>query len=399
MKRTFLNLRTVRFFSVLIFIVLNLNVFSSSAWAIKYAALVIDAHTGKVLHAHNANDQVPPASLTKMMTLYILFEELEAKRLTLNSTIKVSKNAAKQPPTKLGVAAGGTIRVKDAMLAMITRSANDMSVAIAERISGTETAFVERMNHRARSLGLSRTHFGNTSGLPHKQQVTTATDMAHLSQALLKRFPAYYHYFGTKAFVYNGQKIRNHNKLLDRVEGLDGIKTGFICASGFNIATSVMRKGQRLIGVVMGGETAQSRNQRVTKLLEASFSQLPVQNAIYNKEPEDPSLRHMRQPSENVGLKRKQGDWYVQVGVYKKAKDAHMSAALSLAKLPKEYGPTIFVSKAGLKRAKLYRARLGRFDKISAYKVYHILKKQGVSCLVTRDSPRAKMLTAMAETR
>lgn len=405
----------MKLFSVFTFILLNLSIFSSPVQAVKYAALVMDAHTGKIFHTNQANVKVPPASLTKIATLYIVFEELEAKRLTLDSVIKISKNAAKQPPCKLGIPAGKTISLKEAILAMMTRSANDISVAVAEKIAGTEAAFVQRMNRTAHALGMYDTIFKNTSGLPHKKQITTASNMARLSQALLKRFPTYYRYFGTKVFKYKGQEIRNHNKLLGRVEGLDGIKTGFVCASGFNIATSAVRKGRRLIVVVMGGATPQWRDERVIHLLETAFSQLPqknnrlsreplllakeesefpLQNAAYKETMED----SQRLVQKNVSKKKNAGDWYVQVGTYKKASDAHMAAALLLAKLPGHYDPIISVSKSDLKRAKHYRARLGGFDKTSAEKVCKLLRKQGVSCLALKEPFRTKMLTAMVET-
>ena len=415
MKRMLLNLMSVRLFSIFTFILLNLYVFSSPVQAVKYAALVMDAHTGKIFHTNQANVKVPPASLTKIATLYTVFEELEAKRLTLDSVIKISKNAAKQPPCKLGIPAGKTILLKEAILAIMTRSANDISVAVAEKISGTEAAFVQRMNRTAHVLGMYDTTFKNTSGLPHKKQITTANNMARLSQALLKRFPTYYRYFGTKVFKYKGQEIHNHNKLLGRVEGLDGIKTGFVCASGFNIATSAVREGRRLIVVVMGGATPQWRDERVIHLLETAFSQLPqrnnrlsreplllakeesefpLQNVAYKETMEDSQLPAQK----NVSKKKNAGDWYVQVGAYKKANDAHMAAALLLAKLPEHYDPIISVSKSDLKRAKHYRARLGGFDKNSADKVCKLLRKQGVSCLALKESSRTKMLTAMVET-
>lgn len=236
----------------------------------------MEAQTGKVIHAENASTSVHPASLTKIMTLYILFEDLASQKISFNSLIKVSKKASKQSPSKLGIPAGSTIQVKDALLAMVTRSANDMAVALAERLSGSVESFVKRMNATAQALHMTQTHFENPSGLPNKHQVTSALDMAKLSQALVKKFSIYYRYFNTKSFQYKGEEIRNHNKLLGKIEGLDGIKTGFVCASGFNIATSAVRNGRRLISVVMGGETAKWRDQRVTQLLEAGFESYSI---------------------------------------------------------------------------------------------------------------------------
>jgi D-alanyl-D-alanine carboxypeptidase len=427
-----------------LFFSLSLLIFSPQTLeAASYSALIIDAQTGEILHAENPNKSVHPASLTKIMTAYLLFQELEAGRLTLNSVCKVSKKAASQAPTKLGISAGKTVLLKDALLALITRSANDMAVVIAEKISGSEAAFVQRMNHTARALGMPHTYFKNSSGLPHKHQITTALDMARLSQALLKRFPFYYKYFNTKAFTYKGQRIHNHNKLLGRVEGVDGIKTGFTCASGFNIATSAVRKGRRLIGIVMGGETAQWRDRRITKFLEASFSksfknkkyimddplftaeekpqymsasskghishrdsestdnledvaETSPQKAVY-VETEELANQPVKIYPKDKSIKKDLGEWYVQIGTYKQAKDAHIAAALSLEKLPKEYDPLISISKSNLKRAKVYKARLGGLDRTAARRACKILKSQGISCLVTKNPPISKMMTAMVE--
>lgn len=233
----------------------------------KYAAIVYDANSGKTLFARHADKRRYPASLTKMMTLYVLFEELEAKRLSLSSTITVSANAARQAPSKLGLKAGSKIKVKDAILALITKSANDASVVIAEAVSGSVPSFAKRMTRTARALGMKGTTFRNPHGLPNSGQVTTARDMVLLARALQDRFPSYYAYFSTRSFKFRGKSYRNHNRLLGTVRGVDGIKTGYTRASGYNLVTSVERDGRHIIAVVLGGRTGASRNAHMRELI------------------------------------------------------------------------------------------------------------------------------------
>jgi D-alanyl-D-alanine carboxypeptidase len=240
---------------------------SSAAADDKYAAIVFDANSGKTLFADSADARRYPASLTKMMTLYVLFEELEAGRLSLNSRLDVSATAAAQAPSKLGLKAGSTIKVEDAILALTTKSANDVAVVVAENISGSISAFAGRMNRTARALGMRKTTFRNPHGLPNSGQVTTARDLVRLALALQDRFPTYYRYFGAKTFKYNGVRYRNHNHLLGSVAGVDGIKTGYTRASGFNLVTNVDRDGRHIVAVVMGGRTAASRDAHMRELI------------------------------------------------------------------------------------------------------------------------------------
>jgi D-alanyl-D-alanine carboxypeptidase len=233
----------------------------------KYAGIVVDAKTGKTLYSSSADARRYPASLTKIMTLYLVFEELEAGRLSLNSKLKVSKYASGRPPSKLGLKPGSTIRVKDAILALVTKSANDVATTVAENIAGSETKFAERMTRTARQLGMKRTVFRNPHGLPNSKQYTTARDMATLGRAIQERFPKYYGYFKTRVYTYRGRRYGNHNRLLGRVKGVDGIKTGYIRASGFNLVTSVKRDGRFIVAVVMGGKTGKSRNAQMVKLI------------------------------------------------------------------------------------------------------------------------------------
>jgi D-alanyl-D-alanine carboxypeptidase len=238
----------------------------------RYAAIVIDADTGHVLHAIAADEQTYPASLTKMMTLYLTFEALSQHRLQLEHRLPISEHAASMAPSKLGLKPGSTIRVEDAILGIVTRSANDAAVVLAEGLGGSEEAFAQRMTERARALGMHRTVFQNASGLPDESQVTTARDMALMGRALIYDFPQYYPYFSTRSFVFAGHVQANHNHLLDTYDGADGIKTGFIRASGFNLVASAKRDGHRLIGVVFGGQSQPWRDHQMARLLDQGFA-------------------------------------------------------------------------------------------------------------------------------
>jgi D-alanyl-D-alanine carboxypeptidase len=273
------------------------------------AAIVVDGNSGRTLYARNENELRFPASITKVMTLFLLFEQLEQGRLRLDSDISVSAYAAAQKPTKLGLHPGETIRVDDAIKAVVTRSANDIAVAIAETIGGDEESFARLMTLKAHALGMNSTHFANASGLPNGEQVTTARDLAILGRAIQERFPRYYRYFATHAFYYDGATIVNHNHLLDRVEGMDGIKTGYTRASGFNLLTSVKRDGHYIVAVVLGGSSARARDKIMSDLIEdqiengatvrtaSSISDTRVN--VYNAETKksfDPGLRGTQSP-------------------------------------------------------------------------------------------------------
>ena len=238
----------------------------------RYAGLVIDAISGEVFYEEHADAQRYPASLTKMMTLYMIFRELDAGRLSLGSTVRFSRHAASLPPSHLGLPAGSTITVEQAIYALITRSANDVAAAVAETIGGTESGFAAMMTEEARRIGMQSTTFRNASGWPDSRQVTTARDMARLAQALQVRFPHHYHYFNTRHWTFRGTTYRNHNRLLGRYDGVDGLKTGYIRASGFNLAASARRGELRVIAVVFGGRTAASRDSHMVDLLDRAFN-------------------------------------------------------------------------------------------------------------------------------
>jgi D-alanyl-D-alanine carboxypeptidase len=237
-----------------------------------YAAMVVDVKSGRTLHAVNEDAPRIPASLTKVMTLYMLFEQMERGRFDMESDLKVSAYAASQPPTKLGLRAGSTIAVEDAIKGMITLSANDASVVVAEAIAGSEEAFADMMTRKARSLGMGSTRFHNPHGLPHSPpNLTTARDLTILARAIQERFPRYFPLFQTKSFQYGARTIRGHNRLLGRIEGVDGIKTGYTRASGFNLMTSAKSEGRQIVSIVLGGRSGASRDKIMTDLVLANL--------------------------------------------------------------------------------------------------------------------------------
>ena len=233
----------------------------------RYASYVYDVKAGRALYGVDADGLRHPASITKVMTLYMLFEQLQAGRLNLDSRLAVSAHAASQAPTKLGLRAGTTLRVEDAILGMVTRSANDAAVVVAEALGGTESNFAAMMTRKARSLGMTRTAYRNASGLPDQGQVTTARDLAVLGVAIQDRFPRYFRYFSARSFVYQGRVIANHNRLVGSVDGVDGIKTGYTNASGFNLLTSLKRANRQVVAVVLGGRSGASRDATMRQLL------------------------------------------------------------------------------------------------------------------------------------
>jgi len=246
----------------------------SIAHANKYAAIVIEEVSGRVLFSRNAEHLRYPASLTKIMTLYLLFEDIEAGHLTLKSRIPVSSTAAGRSPSKLYLKPGQSISVEQAIYALVTKSANDVATALAEKLSGTERKFAQRMTRKAQALGMKRTVFKNASGLPNRRQKSTARDMAKLAVAMRRDFPHFFKYFSTRSFNWQGRKFVNHNKLLSKYSGTDGIKTGYIDASGFNLVATVERNGVRLIGVVFGGKTSHSRDRHMMKILNNQFERV-----------------------------------------------------------------------------------------------------------------------------
>lgn len=374
------------------------------------AEIVVDAASGEVLHEDDADVRTQPASLTKIMTLYLAFEALDRGDLRIDQFLPVSLRASNQSPSKLGLKPGGRIMVEDAILGLVTRSANDASVVLAEALADTEEAFAERMTQKARQLGMSSTTFRNASGLPNSGQTTTARDMATLSLALIRNHPRRYQYFSRAQFVYEGQQIRSHNRLMSRYDGMDGIKTGFVNASGFNLAASARRDGRRVVAVVLGGSTARSRDDRMAALLDQAFGvrSAPARPAVAAAPDRAPSARPQLEtaripspparpvaqgdatparvapaPNRPAG-KRAKGDWVIQVGAYGTAKQAQ--AGLGTAQ--KNLSATLIgaASPAVVKARGKFLARFAGFEQDDAAAACKALERRGQDCLVLKGN-------------
>ncbi|MHB1220050.1 MAG: serine hydrolase [Alphaproteobacteria bacterium] len=350
---------------------------AASTWQPPIAAsIIVDGTTGELLYSDNPDAQSYPASLTKMMTLYMTFEALQAKKLTLNTRLPVSKAAAAQAPSKLYLEPGETITVEDAILALTTKSANDAAVVLAEALGDTETSFAQVMTRKAAKLGMTRTVYRNASGLPNKGQVTTARDQVILAQALYRDFPDRYHYFSQQTFDYKGQQIASHNRLLGRYEGADGLKTGFIRDSGFNLAASAERDGRRIFGVVLGGSSSYARDVQMMHLLDRGFDTQPTLTVASRLNPRAsmvarplPSNLPTRQPIEQgdaaapkpheASILSTAGIWGVQVGAFQRFVQAQLAAARAAEAAPEFLASaTAVVVPVEIDKGMLYRARL-----------------------------------------
>ncbi|UJP05598.1 MAG: D-alanyl-D-alanine carboxypeptidase [Nitrosomonas sp.] len=372
-----------------------------------YASIVVDADTGAVLHESNADASRFPASLTKMMTLYMLFEAMEQRKITLDTRMKVSAHAASMPSTNIHLRTSDTISVREAIPALIVRSANDVAAVVAETLGGNEAQFGQMMTNRAKKLGMHSTTFRNASGLPNSAQKTTARDMAKLSTRLIKDFPQHYHYFSTQSFSYKGVTYNSHNRMVRNTPGVDGLKTGFIRASGFNVATSARRSNRRVVAVVMGGHTAAARDQHMTQLLDRSFNQTnrpaqaaSVSNNIHTAKvsaiippakidsPKNrPDSKIAQQavtkvvaPKSSISVTSPEG-WAVQIGSYQSSDRAHAHAQAAARWIPGE----IAVTEVGISTRKLYRARFVGLQEAQARNACQSLARQGMECLVVRS--------------
>ena len=373
--------------SIFVFIVASVDPISA-----RYASMVVDAKTGKTLHASNPDRKRYPASLTKMMTLYMVFDALERKKFSLNQRLKVSRRAQGMPPSKLGLQRGKTIRVKDAILALITKTANDAAVVVAEALGGTEIKFAQMMTKKARQIGMRRTKFRNASGLPNRGQVSTARDMAILARRLIRDFPQYYHFFGTQRFNYKRRTFRNHNKLLTNYPGVDGIKTGYIRASGFNLVASTKRHGRRLIGVVFGGKSAKSRDRHMRRLFARAFALVPNKREKYTTTTADATeqkrlkLAFVRHASASKGRTYSGPDrvrrWAIQVGAFSQSSAAKLAAYDAAGRLQgvADHGRVAIVMHQQ-RRGRLYRAQIVEMSQREAVKSCSYLRARQHACV------------------
>ncbi len=344
----------------------------------RYASIVIDARTGKVLHAINADTPNYPASLTKMMTLYMVFEALDKGRLTLDRKLRVSRVAAGRSPSKLGLRRGQKITVRDIIGTLMTKSANDAATVVAEALGGTERKFARLMTGTARALGMTRTTFRNASGLPHSRQASTARDMAILAGALQRDFPHYYHYFSMASYRYKGRRYRNHNRLLKRYRGMDGLKTGYIRASGYNLAASAQRDGQRLIGVVFGGRSARWRDRHMVRLFNKGFAALVKSGAMVVADtapwPPEPKRKPIRIAART--------EWSIQVGSFRRYATAHLAVTRAARAVPALLRRPILISRVDGDGGRMYQARLAGLSEKRARRSCKRLKRRKISCVV-----------------
>ncbi len=348
----------------------------------RYASIVIEAGSGKVLHAVNADTRNFPASLTKMMTLYLAFEALDSGRLDLARKLRVSRIAAGRSPSKLGLRRGQTITVRDIIGTLVTKSANDAATVVAEALAGSERAFARVMTRKAAALGMTKTTFRNASGLPHWRQRSTARDMATLAQALVRDFPHHYHFFSLKSYNYAGRNFRNHNRLLSRYDGADGIKTGYIRSSGYNLVASAERDGSRLITVVFGGKSPRWRDRHVTRLMNRGFAALHGTRrpaAVRHASIWPPPPKPKPDPDEVRG-------WSIQVGAFSRFATAHLAVTRAARAVPDLLRiPVSIKSKRG-EAGKLYHARLVGMSEDKARRSCTTLIQKNISCVVLPDA-------------
>lgn len=394
------------------------RVVSASPSPGRYADLVIEADTGRILSQTNSTAIRHPASLTKMMTLYLAFQALENGVIRLETPLPVSSKAANQSPSKLGLRAGQTVRAYDAVMGLVTESANDAAVVLAEALAGSTEAFANLMVSQSRSLGMRQTVFKNPNGLPDPEQVTTARDMATLGHALIYHFPGFYPYFSQNSFVYRGRSYNNHNNLMKRYEGMDGIKTGYIRASGFNLVASAVRGRTRLIGVIFGGTSAASRDRLMEALLDKSFEKiasgsqqvegtLPLPSKVStafasraSATPQPPSPRaeepvspppatsagpaYFGQEMSGPGASSSGEMWGIQVGAYSDV----ASAQQHMASIAQSMAPLLRHSEQSLQKismtdgSAMYRARFMGLEQKTARAACSYMVKHGHGCLV-----------------
>ena len=385
---------------LVLFLVLVLAALAPRPADAKYAAIVVDAQTGHVYHEFNADERNYPASLTKLMTLYLLFEAIENKRISWQTPLTASRHAARQPATRLGLNPGDKITAKEATLALIIHSANDVAVAVGEALAGSEEKFALQMTAKARKLGMTRTTFRNASGLPHSGQQSTARDMAVLAEALMSRFPQYYKLFGETAFTYNGRVYKTHNHVLLDFDGADGLKTGYTHASGFNLVSSAVRDGHRLIGVVFGGNTSRSRDHQMESLLDKAFAQIdsrPTTTARAQRAPQRRTSQPAAPPVEvnssddtpdvAMGDGGERGEWGIQVGAFYTKEPARTIAHEVAQKYAKflDGGEIAVVPLSKAKGKVLYRARILGLERTTAYQVCKLLKRAKRPCMELKE--------------
>ncbi len=360
------------------------------------SSIVVNAKTGEVLSSQNADTPHHPASLTKLMTLYITFEALEKGIIKMDDLLPVSQNAANRSPSRLGVKPGDKLKVSTAIDALIIKSANDCATVLAEGLGYSEPKFAEKMTEVAKALGMKNTVFKNASGLPNRRQITTARDMATLAAAVYYHFPQYYDLFSRTQFSYDGKTYYTHNHLLKSFEGADGMKTGYIASAGYNIVTSAQRDGERVIAVTLGHNTLKERDRAAARLMEQAFGKLALNDAdavtpVFAKlENNDFKLAELTKEetsaaSENaVSARQAPADaiWAVQVGAFSNYAKARVYALKIRRQFPQFKDRSIAVEPAQTASSIIYRSKLVGFDKKDAGEICKNLQKSNKSCIV-----------------
>lgn len=396
----------------LVVLLLALVAFAGQAQAAdggeRFAAIVVDAQTGETLYARHAEARRYPASLTKVMTLFLAFEAIESGKLKPTDRVTISPRAAARPPSRLGLPVGDHLTVRQAMDVMVVKSANDLATALAETVSGTESRFAKAMTAKARALGMNGTRFANASGLPDPGHYSTARDLALLGRAFLRDHPDAYAIFDQESVVFRGRRIQGHNALLSR-DGIDGFKTGFVNASGFNLMTSGLRDGHRVVAVVLGGRTARSRDAYMARLIRASFAALTIRDAGTQLavsdllEIEDAMWARPRQPvsrpllaaASAADTARAQGDggptattgqagrtWWIQVGAFRSQASGQARLAAVSARHPRRFGRR----QSDLVRlGDLFAARFSAASRVGAEAACKVLLAEGEACLALAE--------------
>ncbi|MBQ9235838.1 MAG: D-alanyl-D-alanine carboxypeptidase [Alphaproteobacteria bacterium] len=359
---------------------------SAAARSRSISSIVVDAATGKVISSSNADERRYPASLTKLMTLYIAFDALDKGALKPSDRLKISRFAANREPSKIGVRAGETISVDLAIKAIIVKSANDCATVLAEALGGTEDKFAQIMTQTARELGMKHTTFKNASGLPHKDQKTTARDMAILGSAIYHHFPEYYNLFSTSKFQYKGTTFYNHNHLLKQFKGTDGMKTGYTAAAGYNIVTSAQRGGKRVIAVTMGHNTIKERDRKVAQMMESGLNKIKGSTSTkMMAELKLPDINLDKHPSSTALASSAEGDnWAIQVGAFSNYSKARNYALAVQTQLKPAYASKTSVNVEPFSKgySVVYRSQLTGLAKNEADKSCYQLQRDKKSCIV-----------------
>ena len=366
----------------------------SPVFASYQSAIILDASTGYVLHAENADQPSYPASLTKMMTLYMTFDALDKGLLKKDQQLVISQKAASQPASKLGLRAGDKMSVEKAILALVTKSANDVATVLSENLATSEKDFADMMTQVAKELGMKSTLFKNASGLGNQTQISTARDMAILALGLLKHFPQHYHYFSTRSFTYQGKKFYTHNHILDMYPGADGFKTGYIRASGYNLVASAHKTNQRVIGVLLGGNSAAGRDKEMAYLLDYGFLKLKEGGTkMAQKSPtystwkqassvEEKTEQHAYMISDVPVVDKEK--WGIQIGAFTSKEAAYKTANMTQHRFSLLENAKPFVMKIDQNGRALYRSRLMDLNKIQAHQACDSLQAHGTDCFIVK---------------